>query len=277
MVKTEKKYDLEASLSTATVILILFLLLWFIRLAVPDPPLNERGPGGGDGGYGLELAYAPVASEPSITPNTQPEPEQTVTETLPEETTEETPAEDPVISDNSSEDVIKVAEKKSDKKEKQVKKEPEKTTETSDKPAPKKKNTAIKEGDLFSDGDDNGGGDPNGNGKEGNGGKDGNGGPGSGGGEGNGIGVRHGLNGWNWSKPPRTDKTSPKNGEIVFNVEIDANGKVSNVTPKRYTVDYEIMQTYQEECYKLKFVKKNNEEMESGTTKGTITFSFKAR
>lgn len=273
MVKTEKKYDIEASLSTATVILILLLLLSLIRLAVPDPPLNERGPRGGDGGYGLELTYAPVVSEPSVIPNTQQEAEQTVLETLLEETTEDTPAEDPVISDNSSENVIKVAEKKSEKKTKQVQKESGKLTETSDKPIPKKKNPEVKVDDLFNEYNNNGGGDPNGNEKGSIGDNKGTSNVGV---DGNVIDVKsRGFSNWNYS-PPK-NKTSTTTGEIEFEIEIDDKGIVKNVTKKRSTVSIEIVNAYIQDIFKMQFTKKSDGTISNNSTKGTLTYSFKAR
>lgn len=267
----QKKYNLEASLSTLAIVLLLFLLVWFIRLSVPDPPLEERGGGPEGKGKMMTLAFAPTASEnPSSRPSTAPEPQEQEPQ---EETPEETPSEpepepvtdNNVISDNTSTDEIKA----SPTKKKHTEDAPKKKTEESDKPV-KEKSTKkkVNAGDLFEGDDEGTGGDPNGNSDKGIGS------PGSGGGTSSGHSF--GENGWNWSKAPKTDKTSKKNGEIVFSVEIDENGKVSNVIPKRYTVDYELMQSYQEECYKLKFVRKNDIAM-SGSTKGTITFSFKAR
>ncbi|HTF81427.1 MAG TPA: hypothetical protein VL947_06875 [Cytophagales bacterium] len=266
----DKKYNIEASLSTAIVVLLMFLLVFFVHLSVPDPPIDERGGGPEGKGKMMTLAFAPTASEnPSITPKSQPQPEEKPQEQVQEEVTATPPEEvndKAVISDEASKDVIKASDKK--KHTEPTHKKP--TEDVEDKPTkPAKKQRSVNINDLFSDGDEDGGGDPNGNSDKGTGNTD----KGT-----KGIGTDHsfGENGWNWSKSPRTDKTSKKNGEIVFNVDIDENGKVTNVSPKRYTVDYELMQSYQEECYKLKFVRKNDIAM-SGTTRGTITFRFKAR
>lgn len=266
----QKKYNLEASLSTLAIVLLLFLLVWFIRLSVPDPPLEERGGGPEGKGKMMTLAFAPTASEnPSSRPNTAPEPEQK------EETQEEiqeTPSEpepvtdNNVISDNTSTDEIKT----STTKKKHTEESPKKKTEESEKPVkekdPKKK---VNVGDLYEEGADDGAGDPKGNSNTGDGGYDG---------DGNGTSSGHsfGENGWNWTAAPKTDKTSTRNGEIVFNVEIDENGKVINITPRNNTVSIELMQEYQQICRKLKFSRKNDRAV-SGNTKGTITFKFKAR
>jgi hypothetical protein len=269
MAYSEKKYNIEASATTALIVLLVFLLLWFLKLHVPDPPINERGGQNGDGDGGIELAYAPIASDnPSVSPNTQPEtPEVPVEETV---TDVEEPTEAPVdngqnvITNNASTDAIKVSNNTSSTKV------TTNTPKTEDKPKVTKPKPKVNTGDLFGDGDDDGGGDPNGNSNIGNG--------GSGSGEG-GTSTGHdfGKNGWNWAKSPKTDKKSTKNGEIVFSVEIDDNGKVTNVVAKSYTVDYELMQAYQEECYKLKFVRKNDSNPVAAKTKGYITFTFKAR
>lgn len=85
-----------------------------------------------------------------------------------------------------------------------------------------------------------------------------------------------GDKGWVWSKAPKTDKTSYKNGEIVFNIEIDQNGKVLNVITHKSTVDQALLEYYMQECYNLRFVR-ILKTPPSATTQSTITFSFKAR
>lgn len=267
----QKKYNLEASLATFGIVLLLFLLVWFIRLSVPDPPIDERGGGPEGKGKMMTLAFAPTASEnPTVSPNTAPQPEEKVEE--PQEEVQETPTDPaPVTDNNVIEDKTSTDEIKTSTKKKRTEESPKKhTEEPSDKPV-KEKSTKkrVNEENLFRDGDDEGKGNPDGNSNAGEGGYDDD-------GKGTTTGHSFGDNGWNWTVAPKTDKTSTRNGEIVFNVEIDENGKVISITPRNNTVSIELMQEYQQICRKLKFSRKNDRAV-SGTTKGTITFKFKAR
>lgn len=273
MLTSEKKYNIEAGVSTTVVVLILLLLLWFLKLYVPDPPINERGGKSGNGDGGIELAYAPVESDhASSTPSSSLE--ATESEVLPTENTEEA-SQEPTENTENTENVINSpngdVEVHSDPKPKPhttVSNKPTNTTSTSSTIKPKPE---VNKGDLF-DGDDDGGGSPDGNSNSGS---------GSTGGNSPGLGVGFsnsgfGENGW-LAPDPKRNKTSPKNGQITFKIEIDENGKVLSVKPKSYTVDYEIMQAYLDDCYKLKFLRKNDSGDAPSKTIGYYTFTFKAK
>ncbi|MFY0605342.1 MAG: hypothetical protein JXR10_01420 [Cyclobacteriaceae bacterium] len=88
---------------------------------------------------------------------------------------------------------------------------------------------------------------------------------------GNSQGASLQLTGWSWDAPPEPDDQSAEDGEIVFEIEIDSDGYILKVTPKRYTVSPALMLKYKQSVERLTFSQLEGE-MAASKSVGTITF-----
>jgi protein TonB len=211
----EKKNKIIGYVGTALVHILIFLLLWFIILAPPDPPIQYEG-------MGLTMALG--------TPDAGGESPVPVEEPMPTDPTPPVEQEEQPIATQETEQTPVVAPKPKEVKPTEIKK----PVEPIEKPRVPEANSQFKKRDKtasnqdgFGDnkapgnqGDENGepGGDPNGGGR-------GNTAPGAGG---NGSGIGFELAGRSMVKKPTIEDNTKETGKVVIDIEVDRTGRVVN-------------------------------------------------
>lgn len=269
---------------TIAVHALILLLLWFMVIMPPDPPLSEMG------GSGMAVS---LGEENMGGPDLVP-----VEEVIPEPPQPEQPTEEQQTLTQEAEDAPEI-EKKEEKKEPVVKpevkkepiKKPEKKTEPVEKPRTvderaifkKHSNTAASSGhgdgeipgnEGRPDGDPNG--SPDGNGQPGNGG-DGSGfgtGNGTGNGAGDGVGTFD-LKGRSLSRRPDINDNSRETGKVVVSIVVDRTGKVVKATPGQKgttTLSPVLLEKAKQGAMEARFSPKPDGPEEQY---GTITFIFR--
>lgn len=297
--EAQKNYKMQGLFGSVIIHLILLLLLFFMILSLPNPPLDELAPGGGglelnygtdDAGFGEQQATGPAGTDAKPTPTT---PEQTT----PEPTVRETPTPTPdlaekIITSDETGNEIKLAEEKKRKeeveKQKRIADEKEKQR--------KKLNTAASYPTTPATGSNTSGSNNNGDkpgtvgdqgspkgtlngkalyGEGGTGGGTG-GGNGTGTGKGNGPGASLNMAGWMWDGKPKVNDNTDESGRIVFEIKINADGEIQSVRPIEKSVSPTLVRKYQAEVEKLTFSKSNGQGASEGAI-GYITFIIRSR
>lgn len=232
--KQEQQHKRIGYAGTIILHVLLFLLMWWLALNPPDPPIEY-------GGMGLTMALGEAnAGGPSETPVEQP------SEPQPTPPVEETPA---VVETQETEEAPAVATppkevKKPVEKPKEKPKPVETPRKVDDRSLFKKRTTTSADPSGSGDGDEAGnqgdpsgvlGGDPHGNGF-GNGGN----GSGTGTGDGNGPGSQSGggpfsyvLSGRSVSRRPTIEDNSKETGKVVVSIVVDRSGKVTKALPNQ--------------------------------------------
>jgi hypothetical protein len=96
-------------------------------------------------------------------------------------------------------------------------------------------------------------------------------GAGSGKGTSGGAGYSLDLAGWDFaSRPTINDQVSTRNGQIIFDITVDASGKVVQALPDKYNVSNEVLAYYRQVVNQLNFKKSMRSAAEF--SKGKITF-----
>lgn len=287
----EKRKRIAAGVSITLHVALLLLFIFLIAWREPDPPLPE---------YGIELNFGlDDAGSGDVQPETQPvqteqqeepaeeEPVEEVQETTPEpvepvdevieETVEEvTPT---PVPQHDSPDVIE--EKPVEEKKEEVKpvEQPKKQEPTPDPRPVEEKTEPVKSGNSgeadsqqnTSQGDKTDAqgdqGDPEGSvdsralyGKTGGGG-----------------GLAVSLSGWKLDGDPKVNDTSNEEGRIVFEIQVDDNGEIIGVRVLERTVTAAVARKYQEAVQNLTFSPTAGNTRPAPISKGTITFTIKAK
>lgn len=269
--KQEKEHKIIGYVTTTVVHILLFLLLWFLVLETPNPPLEY-------GGMGLTMA---LGTPDAGGPLTEPVQEASATEPLPE-----TPEVIEQVATQDFEEAPAVAapkEKVPEKPKKPVEKpkEPEEKPRVADAKSmmTKKDKLTASSGDGSapgSEGEPDGkpNGSPNGKG-DGSGRPDGGSGnaPGSGG---NGKGFDYKLSGRSVTRRPIIEDNSREIGKVVLDIEVDRTGKVLRVTlgTGSTTLSPILIAKAKQAALETRFTP-NPEAPE--TQAGTITINFKLK
>lgn len=230
----ERKNKTAAIVGTAIFHALCLLMLWYMMLYPPNPPLDA-------GGSGMAISLGePDMGGPSPTPVEEPSQTIPVEEQISEE-------ENPVATQETEEAPVVETPKKENKKpvnevKKPVKKVEEKPVEKPRRPDERalfrKNNNRSSEGGS-GDGEIPGNeGSPDGSPAGSPDGTGGNGGNGSGYGSGNSIGNGNGdgigsfdLKGRSVARRPNVEENSRETGKVVVGVVVDRNGRVVKATP----------------------------------------------
>lgn len=291
----EKKNKRTAMVTTAGVNAVLFLLLFLIAAwKAPNPPNPE---------YGIELNFGttsegsgniqpkdPVGSEQVQEDVQESQKQQEVpTESQETEVAESTPAEaQPVeqVVTSKLESPVKVKEVKKEEskpvekpKEKVEEKKPEpKKEEVAQKPNPiaaynpnksKNDNASSKAGKPGGEGDDvdkaGDKGSPEGK-------PDANAYYGKAGGGGGGFGLQ--MSGWDWDQTPKAPKIPDDHaGVVIFEIEVDEQGEIVNITPVEVTLSPEAVKLCRQEIEKRSLVRKSGGAVPQ-RSKGRVVFNL---
>jgi len=260
----------------ALAILFFFVLAW----RAPNPPYPE---------YGIELNFGlddagtgnvQPETRPAPQPSTQPAVEeevskaQTVEELTPAPETEdeeivETPAVQPEPSPIVEEKTkpSKPVEKTEPKTEPDARANEQAKNEQSPKPV---ENEMKETGSSVSHGDD-----PNAAGDKGN--------PTGSldakalyGSQGGGGGAALDLAGWTWDYVPKPQESSNETGRIVFRIQVDDRGEITNIVKLEGNVSPAVERIYRQAVERLTFTRTSSGPVPPLST-GTITFSITAR
>lgn len=265
--REKKDYNHRALMISAGVHLALLILFFFIMAwRAPNPPKPT---------YGIELNFGleqmgsgdvQPTSQPSPTPEEQPEENQS-------QPVEDNPETQEQVTESSAQESVTqpdeglVNEKPTETKPKEVTKPAEKPKETSSKP--KTDSRALYGGNQSQGDQQNASGDQGSR-------------EGSVdaqalyGAQGGGGGASLSMAGWSWDQVPRPPDTSSETGRIVFQIKIDDQGYVVNVQTKESTVSPSVERIYNDAVRKITFSKTDNASVPPFST-GTITFVLRAR
>lgn len=284
MSEQQDKRNKKIGLMTAMGIHLALAVIFFFILAwrQPNPPFPE---------YGIELNFGlDAAGTGDVQPETRPapqrqsEPAREVEKTPPVEEQVE-PAQEEVVEQAAESPAVQpepspVTEKP--KTEKPVEKPVEKPktepkTESVEKPKEKPAETLrtaetndTKAGSAPSHGDDQNAagdkGDPEGTvdaralyGSQGGGG-----------------GAALNLAGWNWDYIPKPDESSNETGRIVFRIQVDERGEITNITTLERSVSPAVERIYRQAVERLTFSRTSAGPVPPLST-GTISFTIRAR
>lgn len=265
-------------IGAATSICIHGLLLLAFLLAIawraPDPPLPifgvELNLGFEDSGSGTEAPAESPNPTPSEVPTPAEESEPESASTPAQENVQTQPDDSPAVVEEKSKTettVKKEEEKKETLPEKPVEKKPFKPIMTYPGSTETTNHAGKGEGDDKNKVGDKGkpDGDPRAQYYSG---------PADGGG---GDGAALDLNGWMWYSKPNPQDNSNESGKIVFQIMVDEEGEIIDVSVKERTVSGDVAQIYKREVQKLKFRKTNDQATMPARSTGTITFIIRAR
>lgn len=297
--EAQRNYKMQGLFGSVIVHLILLLLLFFMILSVPNPPLDELVDGGGglelnygtdDAGFGEKQSSGPAGTDATPAPTTPtPQPE------TPEPVSQVTPTSDApekiIISDEPGNEIRIEEEKKKQQeadKQQRIAQEKEKQRQKLNKAAsyPTAATNSNSKGGSNNNGDKPGTvgdqGSPKGtlNGKalygEGGSGSGTGGGNGSGTGKGNGPGASLDMAGWMWDGKPRIEDNSDESGRIRFKIKINADGEIESIVAVEKSVSPTLVRKYQAEVEKLTFSKSSGQGANEGAV-GYITFIIRSR
>lgn len=92
---------------------------------------------------------------------------------------------------------------------------------------------------------------------------------------GDGAGYNLDLAGWDFSsRPAISDNVSTRNGQIVFQITVDDNGRIVQAIPLTYNVSNEVLAYYRGVVNKLTFKRQSGNPSAEYST-GKITFIIK--
>jgi hypothetical protein len=284
------KYRIQGVTGSLVIHLLLLLILLFLGINLPNPPLSERGGGGIELNYGTDLEgmgetqameQLGTVNQNTIQPNQE----------IAQPSNETFDNKAPLVSENEEESIAI-----NDSKLMQKSTSQNKEVEQKDKVDTKNNNTESsrnlssintkalmganqgdKEGTIGYQG--NAKGTLNAKALYGDFGKGG----GSGGGEGGGVGTGRGdgasldMAGWIWDFKPKVKDETNESGKIVFKIKINSEGEIVSVIPIEKSVSPELVKIYQDEVMKLTFTKTDNTASPPPYTEGKITFIIRSK
>lgn len=296
----KSRYRVHGLTGSIVTHLILFLMLFFMAINMPDPPLSERGGGGIELNYGTdEAGFGENQTMEASGDNSQETEASNIQNDLNANVTSPntSSSNDGSLTQDDPESIA-LNEPKEEKKNNTTTTNNNKTT--NEKPKETVDNSKANNTQSTTNqqtvnpkatmtGNNNNGdqegktgdqGNPNGNvnakalyGDPGKGGGTG-GGDGKGDGTGKGDGASLDMAGWTWDFKPNVKDESNESGRIVFKVKINSEGEIISIIPIEKSVSPSVVKIYEKEVQKLTFTKN------SGTpppfTEGKITFIIRS-
>ena len=84
------------------------------------------------------------------------------------------------------------------------------------------------------------------------------------------------MTGWQFDRPPRPNDNSTESGKIVFEIEVDNEGKIIACKPLEWSVTNSLMRLYKDAVLKSKLKPADSATKPASGAIGTVTFIIKS-